>query len=151
MPTYYVYDVFQMCITNYNYDDKTTLQKKTKLAESKILPDWKYFLYYNCCLWLEWNKQKKINKCIKKPKLHLSLSYNFFPNECPGLCWHRPGHSLGNFSYHLPRSLLRIFKYCLPTHRKGQSHELNNFVQQFYILLLFSIKYIKDWIWVEFN
>ena len=39
MPTYYVYDVFQMCITNYNYDDKTTLQKKTKLAESKILPD----------------------------------------------------------------------------------------------------------------
>ena len=37
---------------------------------------------------------------IWKPKVafsvfHFVLLY-FSPNKCPGLCWHRPGHSLGD-------------------------------------------------------
>lgn len=64
---------FRCVLLYYNYKMIKLHYKKTKLAESKILPDWKYFLYYNCCLWLEWNKQKKINKCIKKPKIHLKF------------------------------------------------------------------------------
>ena len=32
----------------------------------------------------------------ENPKLHFSILHTlFFPNECPGLCQHRPGHSLG--------------------------------------------------------
>ena len=29
------------------------------------------------------------------------LQVNFCPNECPGLCKHRPGHSLGKTTYKL--------------------------------------------------
>ena len=30
----------------------------------------------------------------------------FFPNECPGLCRHRPGHSLGKKKYFLTHCAL---------------------------------------------
>ena len=29
-------------------------------------------------------------------KITFCFFINFFPNECPDLCWYRPGHSLGN-------------------------------------------------------
>ena len=34
------------------------------------------------------------NSKIAFSVFHFVLLY-FCPNECPGLCWHRPGHSLG--------------------------------------------------------
>ena len=39
------------------------------------------------------------NRCIKRPsqlRFELSMSSSYFsPSECPGLCQHRPGHSIG--------------------------------------------------------
>ena len=36
---------------------------------------------------------------------------NFYPNEFPGLCWHRPGHSLEEkIKYHEMEKKLNVFQ-----------------------------------------
>ena len=95
-------------------------EDKWTLWDSKIEFCWKWFKIHNNNYFLhnvgklEVNKlhfhssERKLTvKCFKichilyvrKPKVALSVFHfvllNFFPNQCPGLCRQRPGHSLG--------------------------------------------------------
>ena len=69
---------------------------KFNSANAKLLPISEFVLNEQ----FQWNASKfAIFYIHENPKLlfpfFISPYFIFFPNECPGLCRHRPGHSLG--------------------------------------------------------
>ena len=58
-----------------------------------------------------WNKKTHVVFFV----FHFVLLY-FFPNECLGLCQHRPGHSLGKkIKYHDLKNEKKFVGFCVPT------------------------------------
>ena len=82
------------------------LSHKKKTYFGNLFPSWCTPPNFRVCA--RWNvPAKRFKIChilyIQKPKVafsifHFVLLY-FFPNECSGLCRHRPGHSFGTLGF----------------------------------------------------
>ena len=70
------------------------LEKAEDTVCHVTLQKWEVYAWWNDLV-------KRFKIChilyMRKPKVAFFISCYFllYPNKCPGLCWHRPGHSLG--------------------------------------------------------